>query len=387
MNIPDDIAALQNIPAGPGWERAAQKLLAKLRAMPAGIDRIRAAHAIVTSATEAAERHRAEIDEFVAVLLYRYGWKKARLARASGIAVVVLFRARVVLPEPPADLVMAEAEAEENLTTAAAAYRSQQGLAKDAREVRRDDIQAMYLGHLDGKLWETGEVGRKVSTEGVALSDSLVKADLTARDIERRPASGHRVATPDGPAAPLADIARMMHVAPNRLKDAVQAAKRGNRFPTAAMEGDLYVPRAVAQWWPTTERASKRAYGPKGEQLATLARRYGLNYQAAKTAVRYAEERAGTPEGLPAGVHHDDGTFDEEKFLTWWRARAEMLEAGTTLKAIAEDLRVDYGWLRDRIKAYKAKHGGALPDGVQLPYRRWDKDKFVAEVWPTITGS
>ncbi|MEU8378710.1 hypothetical protein [Streptosporangium sp. NPDC048865] len=386
MNIPDDITALQNTPAGPGWERAAQKLLASLRAMPAGVDRIRAAHAIVTSATEEAEKHRGQIDEFVAVLLYRHGWKKARLARASGIAVVVLFRARVVLPEPPADLVMSEADAEENLTTAAAAYRNQQNLAKEAREVRRDDVVAMYLGHLDGKLWETPAIAREVSTEGVALSDSLVKADLAAREVERRPASGHRVAELDGPPAPLPNIARMMHVAPNRLKDAVQAAKRSNRFPAGAMEGDLYVPRAVAEWWPTTERASKRAYGPTGEQLATLARRYDLNYQAAKTAVRYAEERAGTPEGLPAGVHHDDGTFDEEAFITWWRARAEALQAGTTLKDIAESLQVDYAWLRDRIKAYKKKHGDALPEGVQLPYRRWDKDKFVAEVWPSISA-
>jgi hypothetical protein len=233
----------------------------------------------------------------------------------------------------------------------------------DARAVRRDVVVALYLGHLDDKLWE---------------------ADLDARETALRPGKGLRIATLDGPPAPLPDIARMLHVAPNRLKDAVQAHKRGGTFPENAMVGKHYVPAAVAEWWPTTARAAQRAaFAPLGEQFATLARRYGENYDAVKTAVRYAEE----DNALPEGVKLDDGTYNEQAWLTWWLARAAALTAGTTLKDIAADLQVEYEWLRQRIRAYRTKHDGALPEGVQLPYRRWDKDKFVAEVWPSIRES
>uniref|UniRef100_UPI003F49668E hypothetical protein n=1 Tax=Streptosporangium sp. CA-235898 TaxID=3240073 RepID=UPI003F49668E len=354
-----------------------------LRAMPAGTERIRAAHKVTTDAIAAAAEHRAEIDKLAAVLYYRHGWKKAPLARAAGMYTTNLFPARVTLPRPPDDLVLSQEDAEAQLAEQSLAYREAQELADNARAIRRDDVVALYEGRIDRKLWETADIARETSSpeaDESGMSDSLVKADLLARDVTLRPGKGQRVAALDGPPASLPDIARMLHVTPVRMKNAVQAHKRAGTFPEGAMVGDLYVPQVVAEWWPTTARAAKRAaYAPQGEQLATLARRIGESYDKVKTAVRYAEE----DDALPEGVKLDDGTYGEEKFLTWWRARAEALQAGTTLKDLAADLRVDYEWLRQQVRAYRKKHG-ELPEGVELPYRRWDGEKFVAEVWPSI---
>ncbi|MET8382411.1 hypothetical protein ABZV14_05315 [Streptosporangium canum] len=171
---------------------------------------------------------RKDIDKLGAVLLYRHGWKKARLGRAACISPMNLFSARVTLPEPLDDFVLTEVEAQ--LTDKSPSYRQEQERAKAAREIRRDDVVALYQGHIDGRRRETPDIAQETG-----MSDNLVKADLIARQVELRPAKGQRAATLDRPAAPLPDIARMLRAAPNKLKPGPAVVCGGARPSTPSV--------------------------------------------------------------------------------------------------------------------------------------------------------
>ncbi|MEV7011668.1 hypothetical protein [Streptosporangium sp. NPDC051022] len=343
-----------------------------IQAMPPGAGRARAAHEATEDANIAAAIHRQTITGLVAVLEGDYGHTKADLGRSTGIAVQNLFPPNAVLPRPKGKAPK-EPQAVKQLAEEATGYRDERAKAKAVREIRRDDVAALYQGALDGRQWETGEIARETG-----MSDSLVKADLKARGVDLRPATGPRTASLDDESATLAEIARMLRVDYKRLKDAVQAHTRSRTLPEEAEAGGgaaddrRYVPRVVAEWWPTIRSAKRVAYAPQGAKLSDLARRYGENYEKVKTAVRYAE-RAGE---LAEGVRNDDGTFNEQAWLEWWRAR------GVTLSDIAAEQGVDYEKLRQRVRAFLSKH--ELAEGVRLDSGRWNRERFLAEVWPSV---
>ncbi|GHE31344.1 hypothetical protein GCM10017673_37590 [Streptosporangium violaceochromogenes] len=364
----DKFAALGNPPEGvdPGLPRRETRAIEKLRAAAAGAGRARAAHEMTEQANAAAAAHRAEITGLAAVLHEVHGAGKIALARAAGIAVQNLFPPNAVLPRPaqPPE----EPQAWKQLRAEAYGYRLQRAKAHAAREVRRDDVVALY------QQQEPSRIARELG-----MVDSLVKGDLKARGVELRPAI--KAAGLDDESATLAEIARMLGVDYKWLKDRVRSHQRGGTLPEGAefRQGSRdgkprYVPRVIAGWIPAIRQPRRVDHAPKGEKLADLARRFGEPYERVRTAIRVAEQAG----DFPTGVRNPDGTFNEEPFMAWWRAR------GVTLKDLAAELGADYEPLRWRVRTFL--NSGSLPDGVRLPSGRWNREGFMAEVWPHVKG-
>lgn len=353
--------------------------LEKLKQTPPGPARVKAAHDLAVK--ETAKRDQARADQIMAclVLTQKHEWSQAKAARAAKVSVQNLFgsgtAATVKVAEQLPNLPnWDEAKATAELESAVAQYAEAKATAKDTVQIRRDGIVALYTGAHDGRLWEPADIA-----DATDVPDYLVRADLKAARVTMRPLRGKNVATPGGPPAKLADIARMLRVRFETLRSAVRAASRPEKagkpgaFPMDAIDPDtgLYRPAVVKTWWETRPRP-RAAYAPQGESLRRLAEQIGESYEKVKAAVRTARLDG----ALPGGVVHDDETYNPEAFVTWWREREKAMNAGVTLVQLAFELSEDVERVRGRVRWARDKD--RFPDGIRLDNGRYDREAFKA---------
>ncbi|MEU7863940.1 hypothetical protein [Nonomuraea sp. NPDC049141] len=122
---------------------------------------------------------------------------------------------------------------------AAKELKAKRALADAVREIRRQDIAALYQGHLDGRQWEIAEIGAEYK-----LDLTMVSGDIKAQGVELRPSQRRKVA--DAAAEQpieVGPIARMLGVSRVALQNRIrywgkpEQADKPNAFPADADAG------------------------------------------------------------------------------------------------------------------------------------------------------
>ncbi|MFI6634314.1 hypothetical protein ACIBI7_35995 [Nonomuraea fuscirosea] len=354
--------------------------LNELRVMPAGPDRISAAVSLVADANEQAKKSREDLGKAAWTLHYRHkdkGWTKQKASKGTGVGGSSLFptggpvtmsddEIRAQLPEWDAETALAERD---KAAADLAAYRQ---LAEDARKIRREDIAALYQGHLDGVQWEIAAIG---STYELDLT--MVSGDLKAQGVELRPSQRRRVASAESEQpTDLGPIARMLGVSRMALQNRIrywgkpEVADKPYAFPADANAGDgKYWPAKVKAWF---DRLPAMAAAPTGLSLRRAAAQVGEPYATVKGALLAAADAG----NLPHELVYSNGAVNEALFVEWWRARKERLTAGTTLVDAAAKVGVNEKTFRTAV--HDAEKAGELPKGAKVSDRRYDEDVLLA---------
>lgn len=343
-----------------------------------GMNRVKAAHAIVVEEAPKVSAASAKLRKAAWVLHHRHGWSKSKAASGTGLALTSVFPPAKVV-EPSREEILAqlpdwdEATAKTTRDEQARKYATAKQEENTARDIRRRDVSALYQGHLDGKLWEMADIGT-----GAGLDTTVIKADLKALGVKIRPGQKRKAASVDGPPAPLGDIARMAGVSPLYLRDRVgywsdpSRARRKHAFPTdAAVEDDLYDPGKVKAWLDTLPQV---AASPRGLALRAFAGRIGENEETVKSALTAAADRG----LLEPGTVLPDGAVDEALATVWWKRRKETLTAasqGESLYALADTHGRPYKDLRLLVR--EAEKAGTFPEQAKIG-DRYVPERFAA---------
>ncbi|WP_433513706.1 hypothetical protein ACQP2T_60850 [Nonomuraea sp. CA-143628] len=354
--------------------------LDELRAMPAGPDRIRAAAGLAAAANAEAKDARELLGKAAWTLHYRHkakGWSKQKASKGTGVGATSLFPTGTPvapsdedilaqLPDWDPDTALAERD------QAAAELKTHRALAESAREIRRQDIAALYQGHLDGRQWEIAEIGAEYK-----LDLTMVSGDIKAQGVELRPSQRRKVASESGEQpTELGPIARMLGVSRVALQNRIrywgkpEQADKPTAFPADADAGDgKYWPAKVKAWF---DRLPAMANAPTGLSMHRAADQVGEPYATVKGALLAAADAG----NLPHELVYSNGAVNEALFVEWWRERKERLTAGTTLVDAAERAGVNEKTFRTAVHA--AEEAGELPKGAKVSDRRYDEDILLA---------